>query len=150
MRDLGTLGGQDSAGLAINARGSVTGGAQYTPGWAGTHAFLYVRGKMQDLGTLGGDVSEGLAINNQGEIVGRAALPGYGGDRAFLYRKSVMTDLNTLIDASSALAPPRVTLYEAIGINDEGSIVANGIDNNYYTTHAYLLTPARSRHAHQP
>ena len=52
MQDLGTLGGSDSFGVAINASGQVTGHADTAGGAA--HAFLWDGTTMLDLGTLGG------------------------------------------------------------------------------------------------
>src|SRR5215472_15567820 len=49
--DLGTLGGTQSQGNALNHHGQVTGYAYTT---VQSHAFLYSNGTMLDLGTLGG------------------------------------------------------------------------------------------------
>jgi probable HAF family extracellular repeat protein len=49
VTDLGTLGGNFSAGYGINAPGQVTG---YSATSNAYHAFLYSNGSMQDLGTL--------------------------------------------------------------------------------------------------
>src|SRR5215469_11960412 len=68
VTDLGTLGGEQSNGFAINASGQVTGwddGAN-----TADHAFLYSNGAMQDLGTLGGAASQGAGINASGQVTG--------------------------------------------------------------------------------
>lgn len=95
---LGTLGGPGSAGLAINAGGTVTGYA-YTSEHA--HAFVYAAGAIRDLGTVDGVSSYGTAINASGQVAGY----GYAGDGspsasayllAFMYSGGVMKDLGTL------------------------------------------------------
>src|SRR5690349_15695978 len=71
--DLGTLGGLNSYGLAINNSGMVVGGSNiysfYDP-----HAYCYESDidAMMDLGTLGGNMSEGRGINDFGQIVGES------------------------------------------------------------------------------
>ncbi len=140
MQDLGTLGGETAIGNAINSGGQVTGWASVT-GWYPTHAFLYRNGTMQDLGTLGGTDSYGFGINAAGEVTGMAYTAD-GNAHAFIYSNARMTDLNTLIDPSDPLAS-FVSLHGAVGISDNGFIVADGIDSRTRNTHAYLLTPIR-------
>lgn len=137
MQDLGTLGGAFSSGTAVNSSGQVTGYA-FTSGNAAIHAFIYTGGSMQDLGTLGGVSSEGMAINTRGDVTGFSFVA--FARHAFIYSGGAMRDLNGLIDPSSPLAP-YVTLTEGRAINDNGSIVADGIDSRTSETHAYLLIP---------
>ncbi len=146
MRDLGTLGGENSVGNAINSADQITGSSDAASGT--THAFEYAYGTMLDLGTLGGTFSEGNGINASGDIVGDSSLAGSAIGHAFLYRNHKMTDLNTLLDSRSPLAQ-FVTLTDAVGINDRGEIAANGTDSRTGESHAYLLTPknlARGKH----
>jgi len=85
MTDVGTLGGRQSAAMAINARGQVVG-------WADrglAEAFLWENGVMRGLGSLGGE-SEALAINNAVQIVGES------GGRATFWENGVMRDLGSL------------------------------------------------------
>src|SRR5262245_57546933 len=67
LKDLGTLGGSQSLGLAVNASGQVAGSAS-TSGNAASHAFLSGAngGALQDLGTLGGTRSGGNGVNASG------------------------------------------------------------------------------------
>ena len=69
LTDLGTLGGNYSSGIAINASGQATG-ISPTAGNAEEHAFLWDGTRMQDLGTLGGSSSFGFAINDSGQVTG--------------------------------------------------------------------------------
>ncbi len=110
VTDLGSLGGGDSTGLAINGNGQVTGYSytgkqiqvscppkQYGGGTkcfeSVYHAFLYSNGTMSDLGTLGGTFSKGYAINLSGEVVGTADTK--TGTDGFLWNGKSMLDLGT-------------------------------------------------------
>src|SRR3954465_8662480 len=67
---LGTLGGSNSYGFAINTSGEAAGYSG-TTGNAASHAFRYSGtpgsgGAMADLGTLGGSNSYGIAMNASG------------------------------------------------------------------------------------
>jgi probable HAF family extracellular repeat protein len=113
VEDLGTLGGDLSGALAIDARGTVAGlsrvgGSNYL------HAFLY-DGAMTDLGTLGGTQSSARDVNRFDEAVGWSLLPG-GEQRAFLHKAGVMDDLGTFGGIS-----------DARGINDRREIVGSSV-----------------------
>jgi len=75
MEDLGTLGGFQSWGHAVNDSGQVVG-TSLTTGDAAYHAFLYDGGTMYDLNDLVADPPAGFPlwqvvnINNFGQIVG--------------------------------------------------------------------------------
>ena len=94
------------------------------------------RFSVTDLGTLGGGTSKGYGINASGQVTGEAVTAG-GVFHAFLYAKRVMRDLNSMIDPVIAA---HVTLFSGKGINDDGWIVANGVDSRTGMTHAYLLS----------
>jgi probable HAF family extracellular repeat protein len=83
---------------------------------------------MYDLGTLGGENSSARGINAAGWVVGTADTS--TGSDAFLYENGVMYDLNSLIGNA-----PGIDLTEALAINDNGQILANGPNGTY------LLTP---------
>jgi probable HAF family extracellular repeat protein len=76
VRDLGTLGGDESGGEDISESGVVVGAARAADGF--NRAFRYTAlGGMQALPTLGGPgISDGAgAINVHGQIVGQAVSP---------------------------------------------------------------------------
>ncbi len=143
MHDLGTLGGTDSFGGAINSSGQVAGFSNPTGGPA-YHAYLWTpttpggtSGTMQDLATLGGRNSYSYNVGAGGQVVGASEVQmNSANTHAFLYTSGGgMVDLNTLIDPLSGWE-----LLDASDINDAGQITGQGIINGEY--HAYLLTPA--------
>ena len=146
MEDLGTLGGPDSWGAAINERNQVVGWSytNSTPnpvtGIPTQDPFLWQDGRMQDLGTLGGtlgyvgskaDPGNGGAINNRGQVVGTSNLAGDLTHHPFLWNEGSLTDLGTLGGDNG----------EAYRINDAGEIVgrADVSGPNHYH-HGFLWT----------
>jgi probable HAF family extracellular repeat protein len=76
MKDLGTLGGTVSRGLAIN-NGGIVVGESYLPGNVAQVAFVYAHGKMTDLNTQvrlpeGWTLVAARDVNDQGQILARA------------------------------------------------------------------------------
>jgi probable HAF family extracellular repeat protein len=125
MTDIGTLGGPQASASAINKSGQIVGFSQTKSD--ADHGFLSSGGKMTDLGL---NVFPN-AISDLGAIVGQ----GQTGD-AFVERAGAIQNLNTLVAAGSGF-----TLTDAVGINDNGQIVANGSNNTTGQTNAFLLTP---------
>ena len=111
MRDLGTLGGDNSYGNAINDAGQVAGDS-FIPG-GGLRAFRYdgtpgAGGVMRNLGTVsGGTRSDGDGINAAGQVAGTNERGSFGTiKRAFRYDGTpgaggVMRELGTLGGAVS-------------------------------------------------
>jgi probable HAF family extracellular repeat protein len=117
-RDLGSIGGRESIGRALNVSGDVVG--ELRGGSGEQHAFLYHNGKMLDLGTLGGRTSYAIGINDRAEIAGTSETSS-GHKHAFLYSNGVMKDLGTLGGDVS----------EASGINNEGIVVGSSETSNH-------------------
>ena len=91
---LGTLGGETSQALAINAQGDVVGDSRRADG--ATHGFVWRNGKMADLGVLpGADFSSAQDINDRGEIAGVSGITG-GARSAVLWSNGRMRPLGTL------------------------------------------------------
>ena len=126
MRDLGTLGGPGSFGMAINEAGHVAGYADNLDG--DYRAFLYNgNGALIDLGTLGGKISYAAGINNAGQVVGTATQSS-NYRHAFVWDATRgMVDLGTLGGRQSS----------ATAINDAGVIVGASETNNR-RWHAFL------------
>ncbi len=119
MIDLGTLGGNNSWGRAINNAGQVVGESDTAD--LNVHAFMWSNGSMTDLGTLGGDNSSAAAIDELGRVVGWAE--DVNGERhACLWIDNKPFDLNSL-----AINKTSLVLTEARDINSSGEIVGWGI-----------------------
>jgi probable HAF family extracellular repeat protein len=131
VTDLGTLGGDGSAGLAINGSGQVTGDSS-TAGNAESHAFLWTpttpngpSGTMHDLGTLGGKQGQGVSVNASGQVTGISLITGDSSYHAFLH-DGTMHDLGTSIERSS----------HGTGINDNGHVL--GVSSNGAYSSSFL------------
>ncbi len=161
MLDLGALalsrdGSDDSEAYGINDLDEVVGlsstaipavnslGQTCSNCGVASHAFLWRSGRMTDLGNLAGIPgwdSKADAINGAGEIVGwsDSKVSGSSTHRAFLYVGGRMLNLQFSVSGRN----PNVRLTEAVGINCQGWIVANGFNTNTPdVTRAYLLIPS--------
>ena len=159
MRDLGTLGGSFSYGMAINAKNHVVGYSTINKVDSRVHAFLFDGNVMKDLGSLAGttstmmeDQSVALGINSSSQVVGYSYLPGINPTTdpavqpgtssvqqvAFVWYQGTMTDLNKLIGS----AADTYHLNSAVAINDNGQIVATALSKATGTRRAVLLTPS--------
>ncbi|MHB1215643.1 MAG: DUF3466 family protein [Thiobacillus sp.] len=134
IRDLGVLADSSwgvgfSKAMAINDHGQIVG-ISTAPGNINA-AMLWQNGQMLDLGNLSGaDWTQANDINNLGQVVG------ISGNSAFLWSGGAMLNLNDLVPNLEGW-----TLTEAVGINDGGQIVVNGIDQIGSMRHAFLLNP---------
>ena len=137
LRDLGTLGGPDSAALLNNERGEVVGFsnlsfvANPSTGVPTVDPFLWnpKDGKMVDLGSLGGTFGAPFFMNNLGQVIGVSNLPGDAIVHPFLWSKAKgMTDLGSLGG----------TYGHANWINDKSEIVGYSDLAGGQTGHAFL------------
>ena len=125
MTDLGTLGGNFSAGNAINLSGQVVGSAQTNTGVS--HVVMWNGGKITDLTTtaLSGLSGAGVAgINDSGQIVGTDAVGSTGHSQLFLDSHGTITQL----PLPSFAAASRATGCSATAINNNG-VVLGGCDD---------------------
>jgi len=124
---------------AVNDAGLIVGNHTWLSTAGGEHtaerATLWDRNGAHDLGTLGGAESMAYAINSLGQIVGTSQTGSltYFSD-AFLFQDGVMYNLNDLVPDDFDWK-----LVQALGINDNGQIVALG--RNAQLGEAFLLTP---------
>ena len=129
IRDLGTLGGSEASGAAINDAGHVAGFSTLTSDPNNQRAFYWDGTTMLDLGTLGGGTSYATDINAAGQVVGWADTAESGYDpvsHAFRWQGGTMQDLGTLagepyyssdavaINASGQVAGDSMTLADGV------------------------------------
>ena len=135
MLDLGTFGGDSSAGSAVNDNGQVAGYVYRSDG--AFHAFTSQGQRLTDLGTLGGDFSAAYAINSVGQIAGEAYTAQNMGTHAFLYSGGRMIDLGSLGSYARALA-----------INGNGVVVGQSdVPSKSYSMvyHAFIYSGGKMR-----
>jgi probable HAF family extracellular repeat protein len=130
---------------SVNDLDEVVGSFSSTAGV--TTALSYRNGVIKPLGSLDNQPtsnSQANSINDRGEIVGWSDLHPAAGQpsapRAFVYRRGQMTNLTSELDAANPAAQTAV-LTDAVAINCDGWIVANGFDSVTGDNHAYLLKP---------
>jgi probable HAF family extracellular repeat protein len=134
LRDLGTLGGSDSAAagdLALNERGQIAGlsttnfDVNPTTGFPTVDTFLWEKGHMFDLGTLGGTIASPRTINNRGQVVGLSLIEGDEHFHPYISSHGQLRDLGTLGGSFGA----------AGWINDKGEVLgASTIKNELLRT----------------
>ena len=159
MRDLGTLGGPFSCGMAINAKNHVVGYSAINKVDSRVHAFWFDGTGMKDLGSLAPnsskleDQSVALGVNSSDRVVGYTYLPAISANTdpavqpgtspvrqvAFVWSQGTMTDLNKLIGTAAGT----YHLTSAMAINDNGQIVATALSTATGTRRAVLLTPSK-------
>lgn len=139
MREVGTLGGLNNQGKAINSLGQIVGESDAGPGQV--HAFLYNPGTTApvDLGTLGGGQSDAYGINGSGWIVGHSNMNAQSDKVPYLYRPGVgMVELAALTDG----VPVGWRLFAVNAINDAGQITGCAISETPDgIQRAMVLTP---------
>lgn len=128
VTDLGTLGGDQANGRAINDHGHVVGISSTPAG--NPHGFFWNNGSMTDIGVLASSQSAAYDINDLDQIVGWSGV-------AIMWQAGVMTDLNTLIPTGTGFV-----LNTAEAINNNGWVVGRATYQGHMR--AYLLRPAAS------
>ena len=144
MRDLGTLGGNDSSAVAINDGGGIAGfsstGSRLndTTGLPTVHPFLWKNGQLRDLGSLGGTLAItgsfafapfGHIVNDQGQVVGTSMLVGDEIFHGFVWDKDHLIDLPPFGGNNS----------ECFFISDKGEVLGRGeVSLTPYVRHAFL------------
>jgi len=137
MRDLGTLGGPDSAAWINNQSGEIVGWsytsfvANLSTGVPTVDPFIWSpeNGKMTDLGGLGGTFGAAFFLNNRGQVVGISNLPGDTMYHPFIWSKSEgMKDLGTF---GGDFAQP-------FWINDSGEVVGSSTNAGDQNQRAFL------------
>jgi probable HAF family extracellular repeat protein len=138
MQSIGTLGGGNSWGRAINSNNVIVGESDTAT--QQTHAFRWENGTMTDLGTLGGPSSSAADINDAGQIVGWAENDA-GERRAVVWAAGTITDLNSALIYGESTGG--IVLTEARAVNEAGQITGYGlVKGGGGKTRAFLLTPA--------
>ena len=116
---IGTLGGEYSSARAVNNNNLIVGTADTL---TERHAFSYFNGSLLDLGTLGGNESAAFDVNDNGWVVGKSKTL-LGDWAGFVYKDNIMYDLNSWLGPSLR---DGWTINEAVAINENGQIAANG------------------------
>ncbi|MGA8442961.1 MAG: hypothetical protein WB714_32405 [Candidatus Sulfotelmatobacter sp.] len=128
LKDLGTLGGNDSQAIFVNDIGQIAG-VSYTSSTVVTNTgfycigtnvprqdpFFWQNGKMLDIGNLGGNCAVPAGLNIHGQVAGNSDLADVNVyPHAFLWsRESGIKDLRTLGG----------TFAQADALNDSGEVV---------------------------
>src|SRR6478672_1025258 len=144
MFNLGSLGGTESNGGAINASGQVSG-SSLTNGDAAYHAFLWkpttpngTSGAMHDLGTLGGTESFGGTINTGGQVAGFSYPTGDAAYHAYLWTPTTLNGTSGTMQDLTTLGGLNSYSYN---IGASGQIVgASEVQITSDHTHAFLYT----------
>jgi probable HAF family extracellular repeat protein len=124
IKNLGTLGGNQSAAYDINNMGQTVGFA--ITGSGKFHAFIYQTGVMKDLGALSGGLSEATAINDASVVVGYSTILS-GAERAVRWQNGTKKNLGTLGGRDS----------RATDINEDG-IIVGWSNTKSGDTHAFV------------
>jgi probable HAF family extracellular repeat protein len=145
IRNLGTLGGNESVAFGLNNRGQAVGFALNTIpdsftnvfafGATQAHAFLWQYGLMQDLGTLGGPDSVAFVANERGQVAGQSftnstpnGTTGVPTMDPFLWEDGKMLDLGTLGGTFSVTND----------LNNSGQVVGQSNLAGDMTSHPFL------------
>ena len=132
MQDL-TPGTGGSSATHINNNGLVTGYVSLDNGSINI-ATVWTNGQSTSIGTLGGSNSYAFGLNDLGQVVGYSETSQGGLTHGYVWQDGTLTDLNSYVTGSDW------ELWNAIAINDSGSIIGRGLLNG--VDHGFLLTVA--------
>ncbi len=141
MRDLGTLGGNDSAATLVNDLGEIAGVSytnntpNATTGLPTQDPFFWSGGRMVDIGTLGGTFGNPWWMNQVGQVVGQSNLAGDQLFHGFLWDRGRLNDLPPVGGGS---------ISTALWVNDEGDAVGGSSIAGDQLFHAPLWTRGRA------
>jgi probable HAF family extracellular repeat protein len=149
MQDLGTLGGNDAAGIAMNEDGEVAGFSSTNDrlhnitGLPTIHPFFWKNGRMRDLGSLGGTLATtgsfgfgpfGVVVNEDGHVIGTSNLRGDEKFHAFFWDGERMIDLGTFGGDNS----------DAFFISDRDQVLGRAeVSLDPFVRHAFLWEKGR-------
>jgi probable HAF family extracellular repeat protein len=155
IRNLGTLGGNQSVASSINSAGQVTGFALNavpdpysmqdavifnSSNGTQTRAFIWEDGRMQDIGTLGGPDAYGFYVNESGQVAGISYMTGdpnsatgFPEVHPFLWDHGQMNDLGSF--GGSGI--PLVTVF-VNGLNNRGEVIGGTAFPGDPNPHAFL------------
>ncbi len=130
VTDLGTLGGNESDAIAMNARGTIVGFSTTAGVDSHYRAFASRGGAQVDLGGLSADGdSFATALNANDVAVGYAVAPDFN-QHAVIYRQGQVVDIGALrTDFLSSTAA---------GVNRASHVVGTGLSNVDYQYHAFI------------
>jgi probable HAF family extracellular repeat protein len=115
MRDLGTLGGNQSGTAWMNIHGEVVGTSNLA-GDQTSHPFLWNGHRLRDLGTLGGSFGIAWHVSDNGSVVGWSN-PRSSDDivHAFLWRRGALRDLTGSSNSQCTYAEGVNTKEQVVG-----------------------------------
>lgn len=87
---------------------------------------------------LWAEVVRAFAINDAGQVAGWSYTAGNAAQHATRWNGATATDLNSFLDANAISAGWELTC--AFGINDNGWIVGDAVNNLTKQTHGFLLS----------
>jgi len=142
MKDLGTLEGKTSSGMAKSADSSVIVGYSTIAGTGSQHAFRWTSARVRDLGTIGGPESFATGVSPDGSTVlgySYTSPTNTSAPHATLYTASQGTvDLNTALPALGINLTGWV-LSQAKAMSVDRSVIV-GVENFHGDPRAFLVT----------
>ncbi|VAV91176.1 hypothetical protein MNBD_ALPHA02-204 [hydrothermal vent metagenome] len=126
---LGTLGGTNSRGYAINNNGRMAGSSAVN-GYTPQHGIVKDAGTtiLTDIGTLGGSSNTGQDVNDNGLVTGYSKTNNDTSTRAYIGDENGLTDIGTLGGSNSF----------GRGINNNGQVTGASEINSSIVQHAFV------------